>query len=107
MENDLEILENTKDIPYRKSIVSCYPNCFLCGSSRHIEIHHIFGGPNRKKSTKYGLVVPLCDKCHRGQDGVHANHSKMLYLQRIGQQLFNKYYPNLDFVEIFHKNYLE
>lgn len=92
---------------YRKSIISTYNQCFLCGSTRHIEIHHIFSGVNRKKSTKYGLVVPLCDKCHRGTNGVHNNYEKMLYLRKIGQQLFNKYYPNESFIAIFGKNYLD
>lgn len=91
---------------YRQSIVSTYHSCFLCGSTKNIEIHHIFGGSNRKKSTEYGLIVPLCDKCHRGNQGVHFNKEKMLYLKRIGQQMFQKYYPNENFLSIFHKNYL-
>ena len=99
--------EKTMENNYRKSIISTYNQCFLCGSTRHIEIHHIFSGVNRKKSTKYGLVVPLCDKCHRGTNGVHNNYEKMLYLRKIGQQLFNKYYPNERFIAIFGKNYLD
>lgn len=93
---------------YRKSIISNYTDtCFLCGATRNIEIHHIFNGALRKKSTEYGLVVPLCVNCHRGTNGVHNNHEKMLYLKRIGQIQFNRYYPNYDFLEIFHKNYLD
>ena len=37
--------------------------CFLCGrndTGDPLERHHIFGGANRKKSEKYGLVVYLC-----------------------------------------------
>lgn len=90
------------------SIITKYDNsCFLCDSSHNIEHHHIFLNNNRKKSTEYGLVVPLCDKCHRGTDGVHNNYEKMLYLRKIGQQMFIKHYPELDFVSIFHKNYLD
>ena len=39
--------------------------CWLCGAngySDHLDRHHIFGGPYRKKSEKYGLVVYLCHK---------------------------------------------
>lgn len=104
---DLEIVDDLQQVPYRKSIVSTYNRCFLCGSSKHIEIHHIFNGPLRKKSTKYGLVVPLCDKCHRGPNGVHNNREKMLFIKKTGQQIFQKYYPKLDFISIFHKNYLD
>ena len=107
MSDDLEFVEKPQKTRYTKSIVSQYNRCFLCGSSRHIEIHHIYSGNRRKKSTEYGLVVPLCDSCHRGPNGVHNNHEKMLFLRRIGQQMFQKYYPDLDFVEIFHKNYLD
>ena len=43
--------------------------CFLCGkngAADPLERHHIFGGPNRGKSEKYGLVVLLCgEECHR------------------------------------------
>ena len=92
---------------YRKSIISTYNRCFLCGTSKHIEIHHIYSNGRRKMSTKYGLVVPLCDKCHRGPHGVHNDHEKMLLLRKIGQQMFIKHYPNEDFVAIFHKNYLD
>ena len=34
--------------------------CWLCGRWGHLEEHHIFGGANRKKSTRYGLTVFLC-----------------------------------------------
>ena len=44
--------------------------CYLCGSSGiddmcGLEQHHVFGGPNRKLSERYGLKVYLCgEKCH-------------------------------------------
>ena len=37
--------------------------CWLCGRNGSVDPldkHHIFGGPYRKKSEKYGLVVYLC-----------------------------------------------
>jgi hypothetical protein len=37
--------------------------CFLCGCQA-TDRHHIFGGANRPKSEKDGLVVMLCRKCH-------------------------------------------
>ena len=47
--------------------------CFLCGrndTGDPLERHHIFGGANRKKSEKYGLVVYLCgNRCHRNGRG--------------------------------------
>ena len=37
--------------------------CFFTGSPV-VERHHIFGGVNRKKSEKYGFVVPLRPDLH-------------------------------------------
>ena len=44
--------------------------CWLCGKTDYglnrLERHHIFGGANRKKSERYGLIVYLCgETCHR------------------------------------------
>lgn len=38
-------------------------HCFFTGSPV-VERHHIFGGANRKKSEKYGFVVPLRPDLH-------------------------------------------
>ena len=38
--------------------------CIFTGSWV-VERHHIFGGSNRKKSEKYGLLIPICNECHR------------------------------------------
>lgn len=64
--------------------------CFLCGRNDPgdpLERHHIFGGANRKKSEKYGLVVYLCgNRCHRnGRSAVHKNGDQMRRLRRYGQ----------------------
>lgn len=48
--------------------------CYECGSYDWIEIHHIFGGCNRKHSEEYGYVLPLCHRCHNEPPkGVHHN----------------------------------
>jgi hypothetical protein len=45
-------------------------HCFLCGRNASAEYfgldcHHVFFGPNRKASDKYGLTVYLChDRYH-------------------------------------------
>lgn len=90
-----------------KSIICDYTDhCFLCGSYRDIEIHHIFGGANRKLSDKYGLTVPLCRGCHNlPPHGAHFNRETMQYLHEIGQRAFEEHYTE-DFVEIFGRNYL-
>lgn len=91
-----------------KSIISNEKKCYLCGSVRWLELHHIFGAANRKHSTTYGLVVYLCHWCHNEPPlGVHHNKERMRYLQQIGQRAFMEHYPNKNFIEIFKRNYLE
>lgn len=86
--------------------------CFLCEhlnddyGLRVTEEHHVFNGPNRKLSEKYGLKVYLCIQHHReGREAVHNNKDNMQYLKRLGQQAFEKHYPSLNFREIFGRNY--
>lgn len=38
-------------------------SCYVCGA-RADEIHHCMHGPDKKLSEKYGLMAPLCRKCH-------------------------------------------
>ena len=33
-------------------------HCIITGDSNHA-IHHVFNGPNKKLSEKYGFLVPL------------------------------------------------
>jgi hypothetical protein len=83
-----------------------YHRCFICHSERNLETHHCFFGANRKQSEKYGLTVPLCSYCHRGQNGVHkGNYQLDLYIKRYAQLQFEKEYSFEKFMEVFKKNY--
>lgn len=65
-----------------RSIISEERRCYICGSVRWIEIHHVFGGADRKTSDKYGLTVPLCHYCHNEPpNGVHQNKEIRKVLQ--------------------------
>ena len=64
-------------------------------------------GLNRKWSEKYGLVVPLCYMHHNGSDaGVHFDKTLDTALKIMAQRKFEETYPELNFREIFGKNYL-
>lgn len=81
--------------------------CFICGSRRNIEEHHIFGGSNRKRSTQQGLTVDLCSHCHRiGKNAVHTDAERARLLHYIGQLVFEKTYGDGMFLQEFRKNYL-
>ena len=79
-------------------------HCYLCKTSP-IEIHHcLHGTANRKLADKYHLIVPLCPIHHRQ---VHEFDRQLdLKLEKIAQAHFNEAYPDLDFREIFGRNYL-
>lgn len=90
-----------------KSILQKDKECFLCTRMQDLEQHHIFGGPNRKWSEKYGLKVWLCPRCHRDPShGVHFNRDVMKIMHRTGQQAFEKEHSRGEFMNIFGKNYL-
>lgn len=80
-------------------------HCYVCGAIRH-SIHEIYFGKNRVNSMKYGCCVPLCLNHHTGHEGVHNNNDLDVHLKQKCQNQFKKVYPGLDFVGIFHKNYI-
>ena len=86
--------------------------CFICMLEgryiqRGVHWHHIFGAANRKWSEKYGLKVRLCLYHHTGSaKAVHMNKEVDLRLKKIGQCMFEMFYPDLNFLSIFGRNYL-
>ena len=92
-----------------RSIISEEKRCYICGSVRWIEIHHVFGGCDRKTSDKYGLTVPLCHYCHNEPpNGVHFNKDIRRVLQAKVQKKAMKHYGwDLEaWRSLFGKNYL-
>ena len=72
-------------------------HCFICGNPT-VAFHHVINGvANRKKSDKYGLIVPLCPRHH---DEIHQN-------QKLAQKKFEEVYGHEKFMEVFRKNYIE
>lgn len=83
-------------------------HCYLCGVESGLECHHIFNAFNRKQSTKYKLMIPLCHSCHNEPpNGIHFNKEIRKKVQSDAQKAFESEYPELDFVAIFGKNFKE
>jgi hypothetical protein len=87
--------------------------CFLCGrngSADPLDRHHIFGGPYRSKSEKYGLTVYLChNDCHIfGKEAVHNNAKNMLYVKQYGQRkaMQEQGWNTKQFINEFGRSYL-
>ena len=83
-------------------------HCIICGKSP-VNKHEIFyGSGNRQKSMKYGLVIPLCTCEHHNQiecKGIHFDTELQDEWRKKGQALFEETYPDLNFIEIFGRNY--
>lgn len=87
--------------------------CYLCmllhgddGTKVTQEHHVIFGTANRKLSERYGLKVYLCIPHHTGsQKAVHRNAEMALLLKIRAQRAFRERFPELNWMEIFGKNY--
>ena len=86
--------------------------CWLCGNSgpEPLDRHHIFGGANRKKSEKYGLVVDLCHhSCHIfGPNAAHQSGETARKLHEYGQRkaMDEQGWTTEDFIREFGRNYL-
>lgn len=90
--------------------------CYRCGKVCRTEKHHIFAGPNRKLSDKYGMTVHLCHECHNEPPhGAHYSKETADWLHRIGQKAFEVRMwkdgatweeARAEFIRIFGKNYL-
>jgi len=99
-----------KSIMHDKEDGTCYL-CMLLHNDyqrrANLEEHHVFMGPSRNKSERYGLKVYLCHEHHLDNpEAVHVNYDICRILQSAAQTAFIKHYPEEDFMKIFGKNYL-
>ena len=89
--------------------------CYLCmllekdyRVHAYTEEHHVLYGSRKWISDKYGLRVNLCRRHHRqDKEALHDNGEYSLLLKQKAQQAFIEEYPDLDWMEIVGKNYLE
>lgn len=77
-------------------------HCYIC-KGKKMDIHEVFSGKNRQASMKYGLVIPVCRKCH---NLVQKDSTLIAKMHKVGQKVFKKHYKNENFIEIFGENYL-
>lgn len=77
-------------------------HCIICGKKKD-NTHEVIYGKNRINSMKFGLTIPLCNYHHQI---IHSNAVLSNGYKKRGQALFNRAYPDLNFENIFKKNYL-
>lgn len=91
-----------------RSIIQEEKRCYICGSTRWIEIHHVYGNAYRTKADRYGLTVPLCHECHNEPGGVHYNGEIRQKLQAHVQKKAMEHYgwTEDEFRSLFGQNYI-
>ncbi len=80
--------------------------CFICGNTLDLEVHHVYYGSLRQASEKHGMLVTLCPLHHRGGKGVHFDKKLDLYLKQHYQRAFEEVYNHARFMQIFGRSYL-
>lgn len=86
------------------------PNvCIVCGSP-WVHMHHIFHGSHRRKfADKYGYMIPLCQRHHTGDNGIHLarNRGYDLAWKQTAQKHYESHYGTReDFIRECGKSYI-
>ena len=76
--------------------------CYICRKRPKMDLNEAFGGCNRQMSMKYGLVIPVCRKCHNEYDIDKELRNKY---QKEAQLKFEEIYSHELFMNEFKKNY--
>ena len=83
------------------------PQCYFCGRTDMLEVHHIFPAFNRKHSEEDGLCVWLCHYHHNEPpDGVHFNKTRMEHLKKVGQAIYEQDHTRDEWRQRYGKSYL-
>ncbi|HZK70129.1 MAG TPA: hypothetical protein VFD03_01235 [Clostridia bacterium] len=91
------------------SIIQSKKECFCCKTDVGLEDHHIFFGPLRKTSEKWGLKVWLCAKHHKGDYSPHQVKDFDNTLKELAQKIFLIEHTQTEWMDIkkgIGKNYL-
>ena len=79
--------------------------CYFCGKTT-VQLHHIYGGRNRKISDRNGFTVWLCAEHHTGNKGVHNCEEMSLILKKKQQEQYEKTHTRQEFIELIGRSYL-
>ena len=88
----------------KPSILQTEKECYVTGSRVNLDCHHIYAGPRRTASDKWGCWVWLRHELHMG---LHDRDKELdRRLKRECQERFEELYGHEKFMEIFGKSYL-
>ena len=77
--------------------------CYICNKARKDDLHEVFEGSNRQTSMKWGLVIPICRKCH-GEWKINKEIKEAV--RKEAKEKFYKLYSKEKFLEVFGKFYI-
>lgn len=80
-------------------------HCLICGRPFPHK-HHAMNAANKKKAEQYGLLVPLCERHHTGDEGVHRKQERMLAMKQLAQIKFEEKHSRELWLQEFGKSYL-
>lgn len=90
-----------------ESVIQKEKVCLICRAQKGLHRHHVFGGPNRELSERYGMSVWLCGMHHNlSARGVHLNREFDLEVKKLGQRTFEQSHSREEFREVFGKSYI-
>lgn len=81
-----------------------FTKCYYCHrklkDDEKFDLHEVYGGSNRTRSIKNGLVVPLCRICHSNEDIINKLRIQL-------QKEYEKTYTREEFIKIIGKSYIK
>ena len=80
-----------------------FENCFVCGKPAQ-QWHHVMNKADKKKSEKYGLLIPVCAKCHSRIHDTDEELNKQI--KKIAQADFMMEHSFGLWMKEFGKNYI-
>lgn len=92
-----------------KSIIQNDKACYITGDEYNLHKHHVFNGPNRKNSERYGLVIYLRADWHNMEKySIHMDAQLDRKIKAEVQQKAMEHYDWTvdDFIMIFGKSYV-
>lgn len=87
-----------------KSILQDERKCFVTGYEGHLDRHHVYHGPRRKASEKWGCWCWLRHDIH--MELHQQNPALDLMIKRACQERFEEIYSHDEFMAVFGKSYL-
>lgn len=82
--------------------------CYICGRTEGLEVHHCLRGKYRQLADEDGLTVYLCHKHHTGsKNSAHRNIRLMNELQQLAQMKYLETHTFEEWMNRYGRNYLD